>query len=88
MNSSTYRDHITLVDSRSKEDRAKELYGITTYDTALPEQWVQDVCDCLNLPRGIVLSSFVWLYPNGSFVGEPAPLNLEACDILSAIQDI
>ena len=57
------------------------LYPGVTYDTALPQPWVNDCSRNKNFdPRGMV----VWGYPKGcSVFGDPLPLTLEAQDFLA-----
>ena len=59
---------------------AGRLYGHLTYDTALPQHWV-DACLIHEYdPRG----NFVWVYPEGSIMGQPAPLYAEAAKEIPA----
>lgn len=67
-----------LPEGITKGELAKQVYPHTTFDTALPQGWV-DGCQELGFdPR----TKFVWLYPEGSVVGYPAPLYLEAAQDL------
>jgi hypothetical protein len=57
----------------SKGELAAEIYPHITYDTALPQDWVNK-CQSLGFdPR----PHFVWGYPPGSVMGQPLPLTKE-----------
>ena len=58
----------------SKGELAKLVYPDTTYDTALPQDWVNAVTKQGFDPRPVV----VWGYPKGSIFGMPLPLTVEA----------
>lgn len=53
---------------------ANQLYPATTFDTALPIDWVRACCARGFDPTG----SVVWGYPQGFILGQPLPLTLEA----------
>ena len=57
-----------------KQDLAKLVYPDTTYDTALPQDWVNAKVRQGFDPRPVV----VWGYPKGSIFGLPLPLTVEA----------
>ena len=64
----------------TKGDFAKDIYPDITYDTALPQPWVDQIMrECNFDPRPCV----VWGYPKGSCFGMPLPLTLAAADFLS-----
>lgn len=71
---------------------AAEVLGIQTYDTALPQPWLDKVAGNLNSLAvnengklyDILLSSLVWCYDGGSFTGYPYPLTLKAWAFLKA----
>jgi len=65
----------------TKDELAKKA-GLTTYDCALPQTWLNGVVDTLkhgcvsNLPEniyGVILSGVVWCY-DGSLMGYPYAL--------------
>lgn len=62
----------------TKGELAKQLYPELTYDTALPQGWVDAVTTSSFDPRGCV----VWGYPKGSCLGAPYPLTVEADEAL------
>lgn len=49
--------------------------GLKTFDTALPQAWVDDVREKTGKPFPF---GFVWNYPENSIYGEPFPLTKEA----------
>jgi hypothetical protein len=67
----------------SKGDLAKDLYPNITYDTALPQSWVDAMYQ-----RGFddVTGQFVWGYPDPKDShGQPLPLTTDAVSILSQL---
>ena len=59
---------------------AKRLYPDVTFDTAMPQYWVDTMQRDYHFdPRGQV----VWGYPNGSIFGIPLPLTREALTFLT-----
>ena len=57
---------------------AERMYPDVTYDTALPQTWVD-----AHLNDGTeVLGHFVWLYPSGSRFGMPAPITVEGVQMM------
>jgi hypothetical protein len=59
---------------------AEELYRGVTYDTALPQTWVDTMQNRGFDPRGVV----VWGYPEGNTLyGQPLPLTVEAALMLA-----
>ncbi len=53
---------------------ADRLYFGITYDTALPQLWVDEYARYGYNPVG----DFVWIYPEGYIMGMPGPLCQEA----------
>lgn len=77
----------------SRGELAAELYPETTFDLALPQPWVNRHAAAFSeavripCPGGETVGAdlpcgFVWIYPQGSIFGEPAPLFKEAGDWL------
>jgi len=58
-----------------KDAVARCVYPKLTYDTALPEQWLQEYGPA---NRQAILTGTVWAYPEGSIFGEPLALSMEA----------
>jgi hypothetical protein len=58
----------------TKGELAALVYPNTTFDTALPQQWVNRCMDLGFDPR----PCFVWGYPAGTVMGQPLPLTAEA----------
>ena len=59
----------------NKHEQANKLYPGITYDTAMPQEWVDRCIQEHDFdPRGCV----VWSYPKDSIFGLPLPLNQEA----------
>lgn len=54
-----------------------------TFDTTLPQGWVDDVTDRGFDPRGQV----VWAYPQGTIFGLPMPLTEEARKALIGLNE-
>lgn len=91
--SDNFKDHIEVKDSVTKGERAEFLYGATFgYDCALPHDWVVMMADNLNVDYHVITSNFVWGYSKSGryngFAGGPLPLNLDACDMLAAVEPI
>ena len=57
---------------------AERMYPDVTFDTALPQTWVDAHQDDGNE----VLGHFVWLYPSGSTFGMPAPITVEGVQMM------
>lgn len=53
---------------------AERMYPGVTFDTALPQPWV----DAMRAESKEVRGHFVWLYPEGCTFGMPAPVTVEA----------
>jgi hypothetical protein len=63
-------------------DKAKEVLGLKTYDTALPIHW----CDDVKALTGTWPSGFVWGYGEGVW-GSPVPLTTAAVKLLTQYQN-
>lgn len=74
--------NILIVQEKVNKDRAAQLLGLEVYDTALPQEWLDQFVYILRKKQPVdyhlVLSSFVWCYDNGSFMGYPYPLTVQA----------
>jgi len=84
----------------TKESAAKKL-GLKTYDTALPQPWLDDVVNTLFTPGSptmenyptrtrlydAVLSGTVWSY-DGNLFGRPYALTEEALNLINAFNEI
>ena len=66
---------------KTKGELATELYPTMTYDTALPQNWVNMCMEKGFDPR----FSVVWGYPADTIMGRPFPLTLEADEFLSEL---
>jgi hypothetical protein len=61
-------------------EAARYCYPNITYDTALPQEWVNAMQQEAEFdPRGCV----VWGYPKGTVMGIPLPITREAADTLA-----
>lgn len=58
--------------NETKEQAASRIYTGITFDTALPQGWVNDAYPFEVVP------CFVWGYPAGSLFGIPLPLTKAA----------
>ena len=57
---------------------AERMYPDVTFDTALPQTWVD-----AHLNDGTeVLGHFVWLYPEGNLMGMPGPITVEGVQMM------
>lgn len=63
------------------QEAAERLYPGQTFDAALPQPWVDALCDRGLDPR----SHFVWLYPTGLFCGRAAPVTQRGIEIAATI---
>lgn len=76
--------HITPTTQRSTDmsmtvGEAAKALGLKVYDTALPQEWVDDVFWVTGVyPAGM----FVWSYDRGRVLGEPVALTPEATELL------
>lgn len=58
---------------------AAEALGLKVYDTALPQDWVNDFYEKTAVwPAGM----FVWCYDEAKTWGEPYPLSMDALKLL------
>lgn len=65
---------VDLPEGTTKGELAERLYPGVTFDTALPQPWVNE-CQALGFdPR----PGFVWGFPAGLIWGTPLPLTAEA----------
>ena len=87
LNSSNFKMHIESKDRITKQERANHLYSQYTFDTALPQDWVNSVVIQTGRTHEEVVSQFVWLYFDHSSFGQPAPLSLDACDTLFTFEE-
>lgn len=71
-------------DRKTVGELAEQLYPGMTYDTSLPQEWVNYCTARVFDPRGQV----VWLYPDRDLLGIPAPLTQEAMLNLCALARI
>lgn len=64
-----------------KDEIAKSLYPGMTYDTAIPQEWLDKAAKLIpTIPYHDILFSIVWGYPekgNGGIFGRPMPLTQE-----------
>jgi hypothetical protein len=84
---------IKYLQSRLTVQKAVELLELKTYDTALPQTWLDDLLLKMSLsPRGrtgqlpdgwrdIILSGLVWCY-DGSLFGHPVALTKKVLELL------
>lgn len=81
------------------KDEAAKLLGYKTYDTAVPQPWLDELYEILqpiseSFPaawKDIILSSIVWCYDDPhNFIGAPVVLTKVAYDMLNqaAIKDM
>lgn len=82
LDSQDFKRHIEYKDRITKHARAKYLYGQYTFDTALPQAWVENVKLATGYSHSEIVSEFVWLYFKYNPMGMPAPLSMKGCDIL------
>ena len=62
-----------------KSRQAGKLYPDLTFDSALPQPWVDEM---LRVYEFDVREHFVWGYPSGSFIGGPFPVTQIGADWL------
>ena len=76
------------------KDEAAKLLGYKTYDTAVPQLWLDELYEILqpiseSFPaawKDIILSSIVWCYDDPhNFIGAPVVLTKVAYDILNQV---
>jgi len=86
------------VTGRVTKSEAAEKLGLKTYDTALPQPWLDSVVEKLRQYQehaetpetslyDQILSSFVWCY-DGSLLGYPRPLTTQAHTLLVKLDKI
>jgi hypothetical protein len=63
------------------EGVANRIYSDQTFDTALPQAWVDALCGRDLDPRG----HFIWLYPQGLLCGRAAPITERGVEIASIL---
>lgn len=78
--------NITVVNTKSitKEEAAK-MIGLKTYDTALPQQWLDKVVKESGVSYDDILSNIVWSYDDAHIFGSPCPLTVKGCAVLQKI---
>lgn len=82
---------------RTTKEEAAQLLGLKTYDTALPQPWIDDTVVKIRmkhldepeyLPEDlyhIILGGVVWCYDNGSIFGYPVVLTDKAYSFIKEI---
>ena len=80
--------NITVIHRNVSKEQAAKMLGIQSY-TDLPLHWVGRVAAVLSAMTGknmydLLLSSIVWCY-DGSRIGYPYPLTIEAYGYLKAL---
>lgn len=88
---------ITIVVGPLTKDEAAQKLGLAVYDTALPQNWLDDAVDTLSgLPGKFnersriydtILSGVVWCYDQSMF-GSPRPLTIAAMSLLTELDRI
>lgn len=73
-----YENHARIHERGNMHDIA-EAAGLKTYDTALPQKWVDDVRE----KTGTYPFGFVWSYDKATIWGEPYPLTRKARELLA-----
>jgi hypothetical protein len=86
--------NIICIATHPTKDEAAKLLGLKTYDTALPQPWLDDIVAAVKPKEkssvdfySLVLSSFVWCYDD-SLMGLPYPLTVRAFGWLKAYDDL
>jgi len=76
-------------DNWSKEERVKFLYpNLSSFDYAIPIDWVKMVASTLNLEQSQVINSFIWGYRMyNREMNQPLPLTLESADWLVTLNE-
>lgn len=71
--------------ARTVEEQAKLMLGdYETFDTALPQGWVNSIIDKYHVsPVGM----FVWWYPKDSILGKPFPLTDYAVELWAKVKE-
>ncbi len=80
---------INTTQSRLTKAQAAELLGIKTYDTALPQPWLEEIAKNLSITShsksevyDTILNSTVWAYDHKNLFGYPHPLTVKAYELL------
>lgn len=68
--------------SVSKGELAKRLFPQLTYDTALPQSWLNDAVISTGMEYSQLLSTVVYLYPPSHRYGIPAALTRETFQVI------
>lgn len=93
---------IKITNKRLTKDEAAKALGLQTYDTALPQTWVDNLLLHLALiaphkgwPEAwsdLILSGLVWCYRDAkgepSLFGYPVALTVQVLDMLTSAKDI
>ncbi len=70
----------------TKREAAERVLGNATWDSALPQQWVDAVVSKTECEYNDVLAHFVWSYDHGAGIfGRPCALTSEANMLLERI---
>jgi hypothetical protein len=90
---------IKITNKRLTKDDAAKALGLQTYDTALPQTWLDDLLLKLSLHaedfpenwKDIVTSGLVWCYKNAkgesSLFGYPVALTVQVMNMLTPLLD-
>jgi hypothetical protein len=73
--------NFTPIPNETVDEAAARLYPGNTYDTALPQQWVDALYTRGLDPRG----HMIWLYPKGFSGGRCAPITERGIEIASLL---
>jgi hypothetical protein len=68
------------MDEMTKAEACK-MFGVEVYDTALPQQWFDEMNGIFG-PDSDILSHFVWSYDESRIIGAPRPLTEAGCSML------
>jgi len=71
----------SIPQSATKEEAARLLYPGLVFDTALPQDWVNQFSEVFD-----VRPHFVWGYPKGYIFGIPVPVTAEGLRFADAAQ--
>lgn len=69
---------------QTKGERAEQLYPDVEYDTAIPQQWANELAKRSGALMGDIVRQMVWAYDDAHIFGRPLPLTEEAFKILEA----
>ena len=67
------------------DDLARRLYPGLTYDSALPLDWVRTILALTGDSPADWPTKCIWGYPEGSLLGTPLPLTIEAQELLDSL---